>query len=179
MRVFAADDLPFHHYSLRHRAISWISRHVFDHCTYVVRHGLIRGMRRKGGLGWVPSGIAQTKEEMFWSRLALKGLVIYDVGAFHGILTLFFAARCKQVVSYEPNEINHARLVENVRLNAFDNIHIRKLSVGSRAGAGTLRYSPEMAVEPSIARRSRGFRSASKSRRLISTSPLRLYPRPI
>src|SRR5580704_17203984 len=93
----SADDLPFEHYSLRHRAIAWISRHLFDRFTYTVRHGLIRGMRRKGGLGWIPAGIAQTKEEIFWRGLPLAGLVIYDVGAFHGILTLFFAARCKQV----------------------------------------------------------------------------------
>jgi FkbM family methyltransferase len=140
-----ADDLPFHHYSLQHRAIAWISRHLFDRCTYTVRHGLIRGMRRKGGLGWIPAGIAQTKEEMFWRGLALDGLVIYDVGAFHGILTLFFASRCSQVISYEPNEINHARLVENIRLNNLTNVQARKFGVGAQAGFGTLRYAAEMA----------------------------------
>jgi FkbM family methyltransferase len=140
----SADDLPFHHYSLRHRAIAWISRHLFDRFTYTVRHGLIRGMRRRGGLGWIPVG-AQTKEEMFWRDLPLAGLVVYDVGAFHGILTLFFASRCSQVVSYEPNEINHARLVENIRLNNLTNVRVRKLGVGSQPGSGTLRYSPEMA----------------------------------
>jgi FkbM family methyltransferase len=143
-----ADDLPFHHYSLRHRAIAWISRHLFDGCTYTVRHGLIRGMRRTGGLGWLPWFLphaAQTKEEMFWRGLRLDGLVIYDVGAFHGILTLFFASRCSQVISYEPNEINHARLIENIRLNKLTNVQVRKLGVGSQPGSGTLVYAPEMA----------------------------------
>ena len=138
-------DLPFRHYSIRHRAIAWISRHLFDRFTYTVRHGLIRGMRRRGGLGWIPFGIAQTKEEMFWRTLPLGGLVIYDVGAFHGILTLFFASRCSHVISYEPNEINHARLIENIRLNNLDNVQVRKLGVGFQPGSGTLRYSPEMA----------------------------------
>jgi FkbM family methyltransferase len=144
----AADDLPFHHYSLRHRAIAWISRHLFDGCTYTVRHGLIRGMRRTGGLGWLPWFLphgAQTKEEMFWRGLRLDGLVIYDVGAFHGILTLFFASRCSQVISYEPNEINHGRLIENIRLNNLTNVQVRKLGVGAQPGSGTLRYSPKMA----------------------------------
>jgi hypothetical protein len=29
--------------------------HVFDAATYTVRHGLLKGMKRKGGLGWVPA----------------------------------------------------------------------------------------------------------------------------
>jgi FkbM family methyltransferase len=140
----AADDLPFRHYSIQHRAIAWISRHLFDRVTYTVRHGLTRGMKRKGGLGWIRAGIAQSKEEMFWRGLPLQGLVIYDIGAFHGILTLFFAARCSQVIAYEPNEISHARLIENIRLNNFHNVQIRKLGVGAETGFGTLRYSPEM-----------------------------------
>jgi FkbM family methyltransferase len=142
--LISADDLPFHHYSLRHRAVSWISRCLFDRVTYTVRHGLIRGMRRKGGLGWIPAG-AQTREEMFWRGLPLTGLVVYDVGAYHGMLTLFFASRCAQVIAYEPNEINHARLVENIRLNSLDNVRVRKLGVGAQTGSGTLHYSPEIA----------------------------------
>jgi FkbM family methyltransferase len=87
----------------------------------------------------------QTKEEMFWRGLPLAGLVVYDVGAFHGMLTLFFASRCARVIAYEPNEINHARLVENVRLNNLANVEVRKLGVGAQPGSGMLRYSPEMA----------------------------------
>jgi FkbM family methyltransferase len=141
-------DLPFRHYSLRQRSIAWISRNLFDRCTYTVGHGLIRGMRRRGGLGWLPAFLLrgrQSKEEMFWRGISLADLVVYDVGAFHGILTMFFASRCRQVVSYEPNEINQARLIENVRLNKLDNVQVRKLGVGSEAGSGVLRYSPAMA----------------------------------
>jgi FkbM family methyltransferase len=140
----SADDLPFQHYSLRHRVIAWISHNLFDRFTYTVRHGLIHGMQRKGGLGWMPVG-AQNKEEMFWRSLPLDELVIYDVGAFHGILTLFFAARGARVVAYEPNEMNHARLIENIRLNNLTNVEIRKLAVGSQARSGTLLYHPSMA----------------------------------
>lgn len=144
----AADDLPFQHYSFRHRAIAWISRHLFDRCTYTVRHGLIRGMRRKGGLGWMPASLSrstQSKEEMFWSELPLDGLTIYDVGAFHGILTLFFASRAAQVIAYEPNQANHKRLMENLRLNGLQNVQVRKFGVGAQPGSGTLHYDPAMA----------------------------------
>src|SRR5580658_9128679 len=140
----SADDLPFEHYSLRHRAIAWISQNLFDRFTYTVRHGLIHGMQRKGGLGWMPAGAAN-KEELFWRDLPLDGLVVYDVGAFHGILTLFFAARGARVVAYEPNDMNHARLIENIRLNNLTNVEVRKLAVGSQARSGTLLYDPSMA----------------------------------
>jgi FkbM family methyltransferase len=144
----SVDDLPFRHYSLKHRAIAWISRRLFDRASYTVRHGLIRGLRRRGGLGWVPAfvaGSAQTKEEMFWSALPLTGLVVYDIGAYHGILTMFFAVRCAQVIAYEPNETNHARLVDNVCLNNLINVQVRKLGLGSYRGPGLLRFSPGMA----------------------------------
>src|ERR1017187_1843289 len=34
------EDLPFRHYTLKHRLIAWISMHLFDTATYRVRHGL-------------------------------------------------------------------------------------------------------------------------------------------
>jgi len=151
--ALAADDLPFRHYTLQHRAIAWISRHLFDRFSYTVRHGLIRGMKRKGGLGWLPAWLAggtQTKEEMFWRALRLEGLVVYDVGAFHGILTLFFASHCAQVIAWEPNDGNHARLMENVRLNNLTNVSVRKLAVGSQVRTGTLTYNPSMAGGGSV-----------------------------
>jgi len=144
-----AADLPFQHYSLRHHVVAWVSRRLFDRCTYTVRHGLIRGMKRQGGLGWVPAG-ALTKEEIFWRELPLSGLVIYDIGAYHGILTLFFASRCAQVIAYEPNEANHARLMENIRLNTLTNVAVRKLALGRQARSGTLTYHPSMAGGGSV-----------------------------
>ncbi len=82
---------------------------------------------------------------MFWRGLTLDGLVVYDVGAYHGILTMFFASRCAQVISYEPNEINHARLIENIRLNHLDNVQVRKFGMGAQPGSGTLVFDPELA----------------------------------
>jgi len=142
-----ADELPLQHYSLRHRAISWVSRNLFDRFSYTVRHGLIRGMKRRGGLGWTPALFSgpQTREEMFWRDLPLDRMVVYDVGAFHGILTLFLASRAARVIAYEPNEVNHARLIENVRLNNLKNVLVRKFGIGSQPGSGMLRFSIAMA----------------------------------
>ena len=129
------EDLPFRHYTQKHRLIAWISLHLFDTATYRVRHGLLKGMRRKGGLGWVPGifspGI-MTAEQQFWSGLNLGGMTVYDVGAFHGLLTLFFASRAKAVVCFEPNSQNRKRLLENLRLNGIQNVEVRQAGVGSR-----------------------------------------------
>ncbi len=100
------------------------------------------------GADWAgrPRGFhRETSEEIFWHNLALDGLVVYDVGAFHGILTLFFASHCAHVIAYEPNDMNRARLSENIGLNNLINVQVRKVGVGSQPAAGTLHYDPTMA----------------------------------
>jgi FkbM family methyltransferase len=73
-----------------------------------------------------------TAEQQFWSDLDLSGMTVYDVGAFHGLLALFFASRAKAVVCFEPNTKNHKRLIENLRLNGINNVQVRKVGAGSR-----------------------------------------------
>jgi len=141
------EDRPFRHYTLRHRLTAWISMHLFDTVTYTVCHGLLKGMKRKGGLGWVPAlfspGIA-TAEQQFWRSLSLSGLTIYDVGAFHGLLALFFASRAEAVVCFEPNTQNHKRLMENLTVNGIKNVEVRKVGVGSRRETRRMVGSPLM-----------------------------------
>ena len=155
MNVPDPDDQPFHHYTTKHRIVAWISQHLFDHVTYTVRHGPIKGMKRKGGLAWVSeflSGSTRTPEQSFWMDVNLKDLVIFDIGAFQGLLTLFFARLGRRVISYEPNTRNHARLVENIRLNGLHNVCVRKVGIGSKAAVATMVASPLMlggaSVEP-------------------------------
>jgi FkbM family methyltransferase len=129
------EDLPFRHYTLKHRLVAWISTHLFDTAVYTVRHGLLKGMKRKGGLGWVPAPFSpgvMTAEQQFWRGLNLRGMTVYDVGAFHGLLTLFFASQAKTVVCFEPNTQNHKRLTENLILNGIQNVEVRKVGVGSK-----------------------------------------------
>src|SRR5579884_39653 len=121
----AEQDFPYQHYSLKHRAIEWISANLFDGLTYTVRHGLLTGMKRKGGLGWMPRSLAAgtvTPEQTFWQNFDFKGKTVYDVGSFHGLLALYFAAHAERVVCFEPNSLNHRRLMENVALNNFLNV---------------------------------------------------------
>jgi FkbM family methyltransferase len=142
-----AENLPFHHYGLKHRLTAWISIHLFDNVTYTVHRGLLRGMKRKGGLGWVPESIwpeVKTAEGAFWRRLNLRDLIVYDIGAFHGLLTLFFSLQAKEVICFEPNTQNHKRLMENLNLNAVRNVKVYKVGVGSRSEKLRMVASPLM-----------------------------------
>lgn len=131
------------HFSLRHRLVASVSN-LLDDFTYTQRHGLIRGMKRKGGLGFLPSFLTRridvTPELTFLSKLNLQGAVVYDVGAFEGILTLFFSRQAKQVVAYEPNPSSYRRVLENTRLNNAANITVRNLAVGEREGSITITF---------------------------------------
>src|ERR1700685_2197845 len=149
----AKGDLAFRHYSRKHWAVAWISENLFDSFSYTVRHGLIRGMRRKGGLGWAPHFLSphyETKEHAFWRSLDLRSLVVYDVGAFQGLLTLFFARTCAHVVSYEPNTKNHARLIENLQINKLHNVTVRKLGLGAVPETRDLVFAPLMSGGSSL-----------------------------
>ncbi len=46
--------------------------------------------------------------------------------------------------------MNHARLMENIRLNKLTNVSVRKLAVGAEARSGTLVYDPSMAGGGSV-----------------------------
>lgn len=138
---------PVRHFSVKHHVIAWISENVFDGVTYTVRHGLLEGMRRKGGLGWAPaflSGSLDSAELRFWRNLDLKDAVVYDVGAFCGMLTLFFARHAAHVVAYEPNSKNRARLLENIQLNELSNVTVRGVGAGSTQTTMVMSYDPLM-----------------------------------
>lgn len=142
-----AEDEHFQHYTLTHHVVSWVSRNLFEHYTYTVRHGLLAGLKRKGGLGWVPEAFAkslETEEIDFWRKLPLAGITVYDVGAFEGLLALFFASRAKQVICYEPNSRNRSRLLENIKLNGFENVVVRPTGVGESAQQIQLIWNPAM-----------------------------------
>jgi len=139
------EDLPVRHYTLKHQLVAWISMHLFDTVTYKVQHGLLKGMKRKGGLGWIPAIFSTgmvTGEQQFWSALNLNDMTVYDIGAFQGLLTLFFASRAKVVVSFEPNTQSHKRLMENLMLNGIKNVEVRKVGIGSRRETRKLVGSP-------------------------------------
>src|ERR1051325_5704779 len=135
------------HFTLKHRAIAAVSRLV-DNLAYTARRGLVKGLRRRGGLGFVPEWIIpfnkETAEVRFFRDLDLANKVVYDVGGFQGLLTIFFASRARSVVVYEPTSRNRSKLEENIRLNGFRNVIVRPVGAGATASTLELSFDPHM-----------------------------------
>jgi FkbM family methyltransferase len=118
-------------------------RPAFGGRTYTVRRGLARGLKRRGGLGFIPRiwPSSGAREEEFLLSLDLRGQTVYDVGALEGVFTLFFAravGEMGRVVSFEPNPASYASIVSNVQLNGFNHVEVRQLGIGASHGTAEL-----------------------------------------
>ncbi len=136
------------HFTLQHRFVAFFGR-LLDSITYTARHGLIKGMRRKGGLAFLPAFLTRayenTPELKFMSGIKIENAIVYDLGAFQGIFTLFFSRQARHVFAYEPNPRSHSRMLENIRLNNIHNVIVRNVAVGDRQGSITLIFDRRMA----------------------------------
>ena len=142
-------------YSVSHRLVAWVSRNLLGNLEYTVRHGLTKGLKRQGGLGFLPAWTAsESAETRFLSSLELAGQVVYDIGAYEGLLTLFFASRAAKVVAFEPNPTTLKRLRRNLELNDFTNVLVVPMGVGAKAATLELTYDSLMtggaSADPSI-----------------------------
>jgi FkbM family methyltransferase len=70
--------------------------------------------------------------------------VVYDIGAFQGLLTIFYARTAKAVVAWEPNSRNRRRLMENVNVNRFSNVIVRPYGLSSTAARAEMSFDPLM-----------------------------------
>jgi FkbM family methyltransferase len=122
------------------RAVVTYLRPLLSDYTHTVRHGLAKGLKRKGGFGFVPF-LPLTLEERFLRGLDFRKQTVYDVGAWEGVLSLFFSravGRDGRVIAFEPQPENHRRILENARLNGLANIEVRQVALGSTAGQAAL-----------------------------------------
>lgn len=95
---------------------------VTANVTYTARAGLAKGLRRRGGFGFIPR--KDSKEEIFLKSLgpSLRDRTVYDVGGYHGITTIFFSHQVGprgHVMVFEPNPANQSVIAANLRANQF------------------------------------------------------------
>ena len=112
-------------------------RPLFKNYTYTSRRGLAKGLKRKGGLGFIPGASVLSKEDAFLHNLDLQGKTIYDIGAFEGIFTLFFARSVGDrgnVVTFEANPINYKTILDNLKLNQFEQVNVINIALGNEPG---------------------------------------------
>jgi FkbM family methyltransferase len=118
---------------------------VFQNHTYTSRHGLAKGLKRKGGLAFLPSFVPRStemlKEEQFIAGLDFTGQTVFDIGGDQGIYTLFFArkvGKTGKVFTFEPNPTSYRHIVTNVELNEFKNVQVKNIALGDKPGNVTL-----------------------------------------
>jgi FkbM family methyltransferase len=73
----------------------------------------------------------------FCERILRPGDVVLDVGAHVGVFTLVSASRAGPtgtVHTFEPVPANYESLVENVRLNGFENVVLNRAAAGAEEG---------------------------------------------
>lgn len=131
----------------RDALVAGVSRRL-DWLTYTARHGLVKGMRRKGGLGFLPEWLVrneETAEERFFRGLDLRGKVVYDVGAFQGLTAMFFSRTAKMVIAFEPNPLNCAKAFQNILANRLSNVFLLNAAAGEERGELSLIYEDNMA----------------------------------
>ena len=139
---------------LKRTVIATIQPFLADR-VYTVRHGLARGLKRRGGLGFVPQVGTPPREESFLESLDLAGKTVYDVGGYEGVFSLFFARRvgpAGRLVTFEPNPSNHAKIVANVALNGFTHVDVRQVAIGAAPGTATLVFPEDETARGSLVR---------------------------
>lgn len=123
-------------------SIKSLLRFALQRNVYTVQHGLARGLKRRGGLAFLKKEL--TEEERFLLSLDLNGQTVYDIGAWEGVFTCFFARAVGnhgQVITFEPNPQCRTHILENVQLNRFDHVRIIGIGLSSNKGKDTLVFS--------------------------------------
>jgi FkbM family methyltransferase len=111
-----------------------VLRFILRNQVYVARSGLIVGLKRRGGFGFVPKKTL-TREHMFLKSLDFKGKVVYDVGGHVGLVTMFFARETEEtgrVVTFEPNPQNYNAILDHIELNGFTNVQVIQIGLASK-----------------------------------------------
>lgn len=87
-----------------------------------------------------------------WLKEHLDGLtkdqVAVDCGSHIGFHTVYMAKRCKHVYSFEPQNINLDRLVENVRLNGLNNVTCYNVALYSKNTKMAVNNVPDQKIIP-------------------------------
>lgn len=121
-------------------------RPVFENRVYTVRRGIALGLKRKGGLGFIPQFSEPDEEEKFIKELELTGKTIYDIGGWEGVFSMFFSRKTGssgKVFAFEPNPKNYNRILENAALNNFKNITVFNLGLGKKKYRSKLIFDNE------------------------------------
>lgn len=117
-----------------------VLRPLLKNHIYTSRNGLTKGLKQKGGLGFIPKRLL-TQEEKFLLGLDINGQTIYDIGGNAGIFTIFFArsvGKKGKVITFEPNPQCCNMILEHLKLNNLNNVEVHQIALGKNREKATL-----------------------------------------
>ncbi len=124
--------------------IVYLLERIFRNCSFTMRTGLAKGLRRYYGFGFRPKFLLND-EERFLLGLDFYGQTVFDIGGYIGIYALFFAravGSSGRVITFEPNPANYQELLRNLQLNKFSNVTALPLGLGRHCGQVDLIINP-------------------------------------
>lgn len=125
-------------------SVKMIVSKIMDNFVYKSRSGVARGLYRRGGISFIPR--KPTAEESFLLNLNLKNKVIYDIGGYVGLHSIYFGAASLpngKVYVFEPNPINYNHIINNIKCNKLYNIYPINKAVGDENTLLKMSYDPE------------------------------------
>lgn len=143
------ETFSIQHATLSQKTVAWISQNLFAAVPYRQHHGFAHGMRRVGGLGWVPAKSPMSAKDRFLEDYPMAGLRVVDIGAFEGLMTLGFARKgASRIWAFEPARRNRKVLTRNIAANRLQNVTVFDVALADAPGESTLSYD---SVRPSKA----------------------------
>ena len=124
--------------------LRWVNLHPFWHR----RHTLVWGNRLRAPTfdRWLAlqlhhAGRMGVADRRFLQATVKPGMTVVDIGANQGLYTLLFAdlvGERGRVLAFEPDDLLHDALRENVESNGARNVEVHHLALGSESGTMTL-----------------------------------------
>jgi FkbM family methyltransferase len=115
-----------------------LAKFLTKNLVYTIKYGKVR-IKRKGGLDFLIH--RNPLEEQFLSGLDLKGKTVYDIGAYIGILTIFFGksvSNSGRVIAFEPNLDNCLEIKKSIELNDLHNVDLLNIGIADTTGNAEL-----------------------------------------
>ena len=118
-----------------------------------------------------PKGLKKEDAE-FLKKLDLEGRTVYDVGAYKGYYSLFFARAVGsqgRVISFEPHPLNFQKLTKRIKRNLLENVEVRQIAIGKESGRRVLAFRMSGTGTASLQEGLKGNISLDKN---LSTQPI-------
>ena len=121
----------------------WIRRILRHRISFRDRYGLTYFLEPTDDLALFFSnrGWFETREQDFCHSHLRPGMTAVDVGAYIGMFTCLMAKQVGphgQVHAFEPSQLNHRRLCENLAANSFQHVTANRQAVSSGKGVRAL-----------------------------------------